>query len=137
MNHFDQKERDAARKIEELLDKPLGNGIEDFDPWEMLGMYGTYDMAFDVMAIDTLSEIAEARIIVIDRPLSHDMFREILCHKNLCDYGSSPRSCFPTQYFKPLIMPLIEKWYAHTIVVWKDAPAPREAPSISTILSLE
>ncbi len=53
--------------------------------------------------------------------LAHEMFREMLCTKGLCDYGTSPRVCFPTQQFKKLLPQLIEKWKAYYKLQWEDS----------------
>ena len=45
-------DREAAEKVAELLTKPLPErgdmqDIEEFDPWDIFPIYGSYDSAFD------------------------------------------------------------------------------------------
>jgi hypothetical protein len=50
--------------------------------------------------------------------LAHEMFREMLCTAELCDYGTSPRVCFANEPFKALLPQLIEKWEAYSAAQW-------------------
>jgi len=52
--------------------------------------------------------------------LSADMFREILCVAEPCNYGTSPRVCFPSSDFKPLLPKLIAKWKAYAVINWGE-----------------
>ena len=115
-------EREAAEKVEALLKLPIDelqlmSTGESFDPWSLFPcLYGTYSSDFDKCAIEVLTELIEKE--KNRRDLGAEMFREMLCTAYLCNYGSSPRVCFPTERFKPLIQPLIEKWRAYALVIW-------------------
>lgn len=107
-------EKEAADKIAQAMKIDL----VDFDPWELFpSVYGSYSSDFDSMAIEVLwALITDADP---NQSLAHKMFREMLCTADLCDYGSSPRYCFPTESFKPLIEPLIEKWTEYAKARWR------------------
>jgi len=47
-----------------------------------------------------------------------EMFREMLCSLDLCDYGTSPRTCFPTTGFDALLDTLIDKWRDWSFIQW-------------------
>jgi len=91
-----------------------------FDPWEALGLpiYG-YASAFDQCAIQVLEGFKKP---YQDRrsDLSSDMFREMLCAKDFCDYGTSPRGCFPNLNFAELLPLLIDKWKEHYALNWDE-----------------
>ena len=92
--------------------------IDFFDPWEAFPLYGSYSDDFDKCAIDVLQEI---RIKKKNRDdLGAEMFREILCSADLCDYGTSPRVCFANKEFMEILDELIEKWKAYSAAWWKD-----------------
>lgn len=139
--HTDQA--DAAKKVQKAMAKPLPTyrcGDEDkawangetmatllmvgdadaFDPWEDLfpAIYGSYSSDFDECAIDVLKEVLSGKKVRDD--LGAEMFREMLCRADLCGYGTSPRVCFPTGAFRPLLPVLIEKWTAYSAVAWAD-----------------
>lgn len=108
-------EAEAAKVIAWALQKPMPEyadeiGADDnFEPWELFGLYGSYDSRFDAMAITCLKEIESRDFKTFDN-LAFDMFKELLCNMHLCDYGTSPRVCFATYHFKPLLPQLIERW---------------------------
>jgi len=119
-NWYTKQEREAGEELEKLLAKPnaptsdyIGvidektNEPEYFDPWDIFPVYGNYSSEFDDMAIKTLENLLAGTFE--DKGLAYEMFREILCKKNLCDYGTSPRVCFPTTQFKELLPQLIDK----------------------------
>jgi len=115
--------KEAAEKLQRLLDLPLPKDCDDFsqetfDPWIMFpSLYGTYCDSFDTCAIEVLTELKNG---IHERDdLGSDMFREILCNVNLCEYGTSPRNCFPTSYFLPILPIFIEKWKAYSIIKWE------------------
>ncbi|PDT15915.1 hypothetical protein CO670_15595 [Rhizobium sp. J15] len=116
-------DREAAEKVAALLQKPMPSrddmrDIEEFDPWDIFPIYGSYDSAFDEMAIEVLEELKAHSKKRDD--LAAEMFREMLCKMNLCDYGTSPRVCFPTSNFEPLLPAFIEKWKAYSKMQWGD-----------------
>ena len=124
-------DREAGEKLAALLALPLNDGCmsdgEYFDPWSLFpALYGTYCGSFDKSAIEVLTELAKGEWKRSD--LGAEMFREMLCTAHLCDYGSSPRVCFPTREFRELLPAFIEKWKAYSLAhwgepVWEDAPA--------------
>lgn len=116
-------DQEAANKVRAALAMPLPAiendcaDVEYFDPWEIFPcFYGSYSGEFDQMAITTLRNIRDG--IFDGTDLARQMFREYLCRVNLCTYGTSPRGCFPTEDFRPLLQDLIDKWHAYSKVRW-------------------
>lgn len=111
-------DREAAARLALELAKPLPaeqweEGTDDvFNPWRLFPcVYGSYSSDFDDMAILVLTNIQQRNWGADNgESLAHEMFREMLCVAHLCDYGTSPRGCFPSVDFEPLLAPLIEKW---------------------------
>ena len=89
-----------------------------FDPWRVFGLYGTYSSEFDDMAIDVLEELREG--VKRRTDLGAEMFREMLCMADLCEYGTSPRVCFPTREFSAALPDLIDRWRAFYKLQWGD-----------------
>lgn len=126
LSYFEH-ERDAAKRVEELLalppipqesagHYPLG---EHFHPWVMFqAVYGVYDSDFDDLAIAVLESIRDKTRMRRD-DLASDVFREMLCVAGLCDYGTSPRYCFPTSSFAPMLHSLIERWIEYRALRWR------------------
>ena len=116
--------REAAKKCVALLALPLPEsdmvGIGDtFDPWELFpALLGSYSPDFDELAIEVLKSMHTGYRCGQRNDLASEMFREMLCTSNLCDYGSSPRACFPTEEFKVLLPSLIEKWILYSQIAW-------------------
>lgn len=122
---YAKADREAAEAVAKLMQRPLPNDRDDigvdiyFDPWELFpSIYGTYSSEFDEMALSVLCDLRDG--VFESRGLAAEIFREMLCVKNLCDYGTSPRVCFPTSNFKPLIPDLITKWSAWYEVQWGE-----------------
>lgn len=117
-------DREAAERVQALLAKPDAYdrytlSDQDFDPWQLFpSLLGCYSAAFDDLAIDVLERIQTLR--EEGETLAHEMFREMLCTANLCDYGTSPRVCFPTSNFRPLLPELIERWKRYRAIMWED-----------------
>lgn len=118
-------------KLKTILDKPLPPnpeyaGVIDeqtneqmyFDPWEIFPFYGNYSSAFDDMALRVLVNLSTSRFV--GEKLAEEMFREVLCTLELCDYGTSPRVCFPTPEFRELLPQLIQKWRDYYQVIWEE-----------------
>lgn len=129
-----ESHRAAAAKVRAELAKPIADDgqlhAEVFDPWELFPcLYGTYSQAFDIMALDVLRALAlaaddkwdEALALQRKETLAHEMFREILCTSDLCDYGTSPRVCFATLEFAEVLPELIAKWEAFSLAHWGSA----------------
>lgn len=93
--------------------------VNMFDPQEVFPcFYWTYSSAFDQMAIEVLECIRD-RGDWTTQPLSHEMFREVLCRMDFCDYGSSPRGCF-WRLEPELLDALIAKFKEHLDVFWGE-----------------
>lgn len=125
MEWIREREDKAAHVVRSHLTLPLPDkegllGADGtFDPWELFpSLYGSYSSEFDHCAIDVLRELRDRRKERHD--LGAEMFREMLCTANLCDYGTSPRVCFPTEAFKALLPDLIGKWEAYGRLRWGD-----------------
>lgn len=125
MNWITEKENQAADKVREVLDAPLPEfrgevGMDGtFDPWRIFpSLYGSYSSEFDGLALAVLEDLRDGTHIRDD--LANEMLREMLCTANLCDYGTSPRVCFPTEPFKALLPDLIEKWKAYAVLQWGE-----------------
>ena len=135
MNYRDLQKQ-AAERVAKELEKPdavdrYEIGCEDtFDPWELFPcVYGVYSSEFDDMALEVLEALLhasegrwdEATAMRRKESLAHEMFREMLCKAELCDYGTSPRVCFANHdTFAPLLPKLIEKWRTYYNVEWGD-----------------
>jgi hypothetical protein len=102
-----------AGVIDEKTNKPMY-----FDPWEIFPFYGNYSSAFHDMALRVLENLLAGRFD--DEGLAEEMFREVLCNLELCDYGTSPRVCFPTNEFRVLLPSLIKKWREYYQIIWKE-----------------
>lgn len=125
MNYYDKREAAACEKVAALLALPpipsggeMYSDGECFDPWDLFPcLYGSYSSAFDDLAVDVLQDIAGGQFN--RRDLASEMFREILCTTGLCDYGSSPRVCFASTKFAPLLPKLIERWREYRQLKWQ------------------
>jgi hypothetical protein len=117
-------DREAGDRLAALLALPMPEGEYDigsegtFDPWGLFPLYGSYSSDFDQCAIDVLCELDANEKHRTD--LAAEMFREMLCNLNLCDYGTSPRVCFPTRQFRALLPTLIERWRAYSALQWAE-----------------
>lgn len=117
-------DREAAAKVAELLKRPLPESAPDiwdssyFDPWDIFPLYGSYSEDFDELAIEVLEELRDHK--KERRDLAAEIFRELLCNMNLCDYGSSPRVCYATSDFEALLPSFIEKWRAYANLRWGE-----------------
>lgn len=117
-------------RLKEELAKPFPKeewekGTEDvFDPWNVFPcFYGSYSSEFDDMAILVLENIRDGKWGADHgEGLAHEMFREVLCTSDLCDYGTSPRGCFPNwgSGFAELMPTLIEKWRDYRRLEWGE-----------------
>ena len=123
---FVREEREVTARLEALLALPMPEADDlvhegVFNPWRLLpGVYGSYSSDFDQCATDVLTEVASGEKIRGD--LGAEMFREMLCTANLCEYGTSPRFCFPTPGFKPFLPEILARWKAYSHIMWsKDA----------------
>jgi hypothetical protein len=122
---YQKAERKACEKVTAALTLPLPESEEqlgivgEFDPWDLFpSLYGSYDGDFDKLAIEVLEDIQNGTHK--RRDLAARMFREMLCTADLCDYGTSPRGCFPNPGFKSLLPELLEKWRAYSLIAWGE-----------------
>ena len=129
--YYQKLEREAGEELESLLSKPIAPtsdliGVIDeitdkskyFDPWDIFPIYGSYSSAFDCMALGVLENLASSSFE--EEELAHEIFREMLCNKNLCDYGTSPRLCFPTPELRELLPKLIRMWKEYYELIWGE-----------------
>ena len=127
MSHFYlKKQREAAQQVKDLLAKPpipadnMYSDGECFDPWDLFpSIYGSYSGEFDALALDVLDDLKNGEFT--RRDLASEIFREMLCVANLCEYGTSPRVCFPTEEFKALLPDLIRRWDEYAMIKWQYA----------------
>ena len=105
-----------------LLTEEWQRGTDEvFDPWEAFPcLYGSYSSEFDDMAILVLENLVKCEFGARGgEGLAHEMFREMLCTADLCDYGTSPRGCFPTWEFGEVLPALLEKWREYRRIKWE------------------
>lgn len=126
-----EREHKAVQSVKELLGRPMAPdgymiGVIDettdepmyFDPWDIFPLYGNYSSEFDNLAIRVLSDIHNGRFD--NHSVADEMFREMLCNMDLCDYGTSPRACFANSGFKELLPEYIERWKEYYELVWDE-----------------
>lgn len=120
---YQQRERDAEARLRAELAKPIDiyevcDADDAFNPWSLFpAVYGSYSSDFDERAIDVLREILNQDKKRTD--LGAEMFREMLCVADLCDYGTSPRVCFwACGIDKSLLPQLIGKWAGWSALRW-------------------
>ena len=120
-----ERNEKAASIVKAALAKPAPKSEDDlgtdfFDPWEDIfehpQLYGNYSAEFDICAVDILEELLAHEFKRND--LGAYMFREILCRNSLCDYGTSPRTCFVTTEFERVLPELIAKWKDYSKAHW-------------------
>jgi hypothetical protein len=124
MSDWQETQRKAADVVKELLALPDPEtepeiGSDDtFCPWSLFpAIYGTYSSAFDDVALDVLEALRGGAFP--EETLAHEMFREMLCTANLCDYGTSPRVCFATPEFREVLPELIARWRSYRKLAWE------------------
>jgi len=129
--YYVRVQREAGEELEKLLARPIAptqdyigvidektNESEYFDPWDIFPVYGSYSSEFDDMALEVLEHMQTKQFK--NETLAHEMFREILCKKELCDYGTSPRVCFPSPTFEKLLPEYISKWKQYYRLQWDE-----------------
>lgn len=122
-NYYEKLEEDSMKKVRKMLKRPIDYydeiGIKGFDPWEIFPIYGSYSSEFDDMAIDTLTDILNGTFKTGDKyGLSQEIFREMLCNMGLCNYGTSPRTCFANESFMNVLPEYINKWKEYYKLQW-------------------
>ena len=123
MHWISEAQTAAAAKVSAALVMPMPEGRDalgyegDFNPWSLMPcLYGGYSSEFDDLAIEVLHDLQDHTHKRDD--LASEMFREMLCVLDLCEYGTSPRVCFPTPQFEALLSDLIAKWDAYRTLAW-------------------
>ena len=123
--HYKKVEREAIEKLDALMSLPLlehQDAIDydkEFDPWRLFpSLYGSYSSEFDDLAIEVLADVCDGYRQGQRSDLASEIFREMLCTSGLCEYGTSPRACFPTTSFKQRLPALIEKWDEYRRLKW-------------------
>lgn len=118
-------QREAAERVRALLALPMPENADmlgttgEFDPWDLFPcLYGSYSGEFDALAIEVLCDIRDKEFRRDD--LAAEMFREMLCTAELCEYGTSPRVCFSTSYFANLLPDLIKRWREYAQLAWGE-----------------
>ena len=97
------------------------SSVDEFDPWDIFPLYGSYSSEFDDMAISTLTDLLNSTYTSRERyGLAQEMFREILCDMELCEYGTSPRSCWANESFKTILPEYISKWKQYNKLQWEE-----------------
>ena len=120
--------------LKEQLAKPINvdgepwlRGTDEvFDPLGDISLpIGSYSSAFDDMAILVLDNILNKRWGGDHgEELAHEMFREMLCTAGICDYGTSPRGCFPdwsVDGIEELLTTLLSKWREYAAAEWTES----------------
>lgn len=121
---YQRVDREAAERVAAELAKPMPEERDDlmdadrFHPWNILpAIHGNYSSDFDDCAIEVLTALIENNFNG-RHDLAAEMLREMLCVANLCDYGSSPRVCFPTPGFAALLPELLARWKDYYQLHW-------------------
>jgi hypothetical protein len=128
---YEKAQKLAIGNFKELLAKPIAENVDwisaegMFYPWELFPVYGSYCSEFDACALDVLRELRDRKKRRYD--LGAEMFREMLCVMHLCDYGTAPRVCFPTEEFGALLPELIAKWESYAALSWGSIPVSDKA----------
>lgn len=127
MNFYERRRQESVARLVAELAKPLeaeprADGIiyddDEFDPWSLFpALYGSYSSDFDECALDVLRELRDREKRRED--LGAEMFREMLCTAEMCDYGTSPRVCF-WALDAPLLTALIDRWAEWSAVRWSE-----------------
>lgn len=125
------------------LENPFEPNSEDgdgpyWDPWEVIAIpAGGYSSSVDLDAIYVLRAIRDGvasgksggdyKNYVTDiskrtgMSESHvELWQYIFCSANWCDYGTSPRGCFPADGLQ--FDALITAWEAYYLRRWKEDP---------------
>jgi hypothetical protein len=125
LNFYEQQEIDAVARVTDLLALPsipsdgLYSDGQCFCPWDLFpSLYGSYSKAFDDLALAVLADIRDGTHWRDD--LAGEMFREMLCTTGLCDYGTSPRTCFASPGFARLLPSLVDRWADYARSHWSD-----------------
>ena len=93
-----------------------------WDPWESLGLRCcSYNAVIDIAAIRVLESVQAGQfgtdIAGID-PVLVELLKSIFCSHNWCEYGTSPRGCFPMD--REGFHLLIDGWKAYYGRKWQE-----------------
>lgn len=101
---------------------------EVWSPWDALGIHlGGYSAATDTDAINVLQGIQDKLYCdkIAERynmaPSHVELLQYIFCSANWCEYGTSPRGCFPDYsiWGDDGLKPAIEKWKEYYFETWQ------------------
>lgn len=101
---------------------------EYWDPWDALGLSCcSYNSELDRAAIEVLRLLAGDDFVyctdIAERtglsPLMVEMLQGIFCSANWCEYGTSPRGCWPID--REGFSALVTAWEAYYQRHWKTA----------------
>lgn len=94
-----------------------------YDPWERLGIgCATYNSTVDEQALAVLKGIRDGLFntdIAKHTGMSREhveLFQYIFCSADWCEYGTSPRGCFPMDYDE--FGKIVENFEKHIEVEW-------------------
>jgi hypothetical protein len=114
------------------IDEITKPNAEDFDgdywdPWEALGVRcASYNSEIDLNAIAVLRGIADGlyNSDIAERtgltPAHVELFQALFCGADWCEYGTSPRGCFPL--YRDDFPRLIEAWENYYRRHWDEEP---------------
>ena len=105
---------------------------EYWDPWEALGLRClSYNSEIDQNAIDVLRGIGD-KLYNSDiaartgLPAQYvELLQSIFCGSDWCEYGTSPRGCFPMADDFPALIAAWEAFYERR---WGEPPAQKAQP---------
>lgn len=122
-------DRQMREKLISALAKPITSSadclsLNDFDPWEDVihGIYGGYSSDCDRLMIAALKAVRDRSTLDFCRSegLAGELALYVLAGHQLTDYGTSPRGGWPAEAVADLWGALIEKWEAHSAVMWRE-----------------
>lgn len=96
-----------------------------FDPWDALDVpCGSYSSEQDDQGIAILEIIASERGVhctdIAERlglsPSHVELWQYIFCGADLCDYGTSPRGCFPSDDER--VKAFLDNWKQYRKLAW-------------------
>lgn len=114
------------KKVAEIIAPNEEDGRGEFwDPWTALGIScASYNSEIDAEAIKVLRGIAALKyctVIATESGMSPshvELLQSIFCSAGWCDYGTSPRGCWPID--REGFPALIAAWEVYYQRQWKD-----------------
>lgn len=117
----------SSKSIAEILEP----NVEDengpyWDPWSALGIScASYSSQIDADAIHILKAIASRQFnsdiaVMLGLPEQYvELLQSIFCSAGWCDYGTSPRGCFPAMDWNEF-QAIISAWEAYYDRQWNN-----------------